>query len=257
MTKDFTTWCDIEEEKVNGHDLRLLTAKDSELKSLIWALIGTLPAHYAAPQRIAAIFKKFGKQKAAAYIESKLPKSKTGKSSDLGEILSTEYIDAHTRFEVPIKRLRWRDHREMAMRGDDVIGIHVPEKGQVELLKVEAKSRASLKTQTVDEARVVLNRDGGLPSPHALGFVAERLHEIGNETLGDLIDDIQLNKQIKPSQVEHMLFTFSGNAPRKFLTADLKLYEGTIRQDSVGLQVEEHQNFIAKVYENLKLDHDA
>jgi hypothetical protein len=257
MTIDFTSWCDIDKDEVNGHDLRLLIAKDPELKSIVWALAGTLPAHYAAPQRIAAILKKFGKEKAAAFIASKIPTSKTGKSSDLGEIFSTEYIDAHTRFGAPIKRLRWRDHREVAMRGDDVIGIDASEKGPVWLLKAEAKSRASLKTQTVEEARAALNRDDGLPSPHALGFVAERLHEIGNETLGDLIDDIQLNKQIKRTHVEHLLFTFSGNAPRDFLAADLESYRGKIRQNSVGLRVKGHQDFIAEVYDNIEVDDDA
>jgi hypothetical protein len=257
MTIDFSSWCDIDEDQVNSHDLRLLTAKDAGLKSFVWALASTLPAHYAAPHRIAAVLRKFGKNKAADYIASKLPTSKTGKSSDIGEILSTEYIDAHTRFDAPIKRLRWRDHREMAMRGDDVIGIDASGKGPVGFLKAEAKSRASLKTQTVEEARAALNRDDGLPSPHALGFVAERLHEIGNETLSDVIDDIQLNKQIKPTQVEHLLFTFSGNASRDFLAADLTSYKGTIRQTSVGVRVKGHQHFIAEVYDNIEVDHDA
>jgi hypothetical protein len=252
MTIEFTSWCNIDTDDVTGHHLHLLEAKDTKLKAAIWALAGTLPGHYAAPKRIAAVLKKFGKEMAASYIESKMPASKTGKSSDLGEILSTEYIDAHTSFEAPIKRLRWRDHREMAMRGDDVIGVEVPDKGTLRFLKAEAKSRASLKTRTVEEARAALNKDGGLPSPHALGFLAERLHEIGNEELGDLIDEIQLKTQIKRAQVEHLLFTFSGNAPKEFLVADLKSYKGKIQQNSVGLRVKEHQDFIAKVYDQNK-----
>ena len=46
------------------------------------------------------------------------------RSGDLGEIYATEWIDAHSGgYRAPIKRLRWKDHRNMAMRGDDVIGI--------------------------------------------------------------------------------------------------------------------------------------
>lgn len=36
----------------------------------------------------------------------------------------TEWIEAHSGgYYAPIKRLRWKDHRNTAMRGDDVIGI--------------------------------------------------------------------------------------------------------------------------------------
>ena len=46
------------------------------------------------------------------------------RSGDLGEIYATEWIDSsERRLRAPIKRLRWKDHRNMAMRGDDVIGI--------------------------------------------------------------------------------------------------------------------------------------
>ena len=45
-----------------------------------------------------------------------------------------------------------------------------------------------------------------------------------------------------------MLFTFTGNNPENFLTADLNNYTGTIDQFSVGLRVEDHQAFIKVVY---------
>ena len=44
----------------------------------------------------------------------------------LGEILATEAVPAIVpTFQVPIKRLRWLDGRESALRGEDVIGISV------------------------------------------------------------------------------------------------------------------------------------
>ena len=62
--------------------------------------------------------------RAAALIESKLPTTTQIRFGDLGEIYATEWIDAHSgSYRAPIKRLRWKDHRNMAMRGDDVIGI--------------------------------------------------------------------------------------------------------------------------------------
>ena len=55
-----------------------------------------------------------------------------GYSATGGEIYATEWIDAHSGgYRAPIKRLRWKDHRNMAMRGEDVIletaRRHVPE----------------------------------------------------------------------------------------------------------------------------------
>ena len=117
-------------------------------------------------------------------MKTKLPTKKNIRSGDLGEILSTEFIDAETPYQVSIKRLRWKDHRDMAMRGDDVIGI-IPasEDKKINFLKTEAKSRAALNTATVQQARAALNDHDGLPSPHALAFVADRLYEMGNEEL--------------------------------------------------------------------------
>jgi len=106
-------------------------------------------------------------------VRQKLPESKAIRSGDLGEILATEYIAESTPYEVPIKGLRWKDHRNMAMRGDDVIGIEQnPENGRLKFLKSEAKSRAALAAGVVVDARTALEKDGGLPSPHALAFVS-------------------------------------------------------------------------------------
>lgn len=49
----------------------------------------------------------------------------------------------------------------MAMRGDDVIGMILDPKTQrLRFLRTEAKSRAALKTKTLNEARAGLDKDG-------------------------------------------------------------------------------------------------
>jgi len=118
---------------------------------------------YASPDRIAHILEKLGKSKAAAYVREKLPKGNKPRSGDLGEILATQYIDECTEYDVPIRRLRWKDHREMAMRGDDVIGIGSAEVDlPIRFIKSETKSRLALSTAVVLEARLALNDNGGL-----------------------------------------------------------------------------------------------
>lgn len=66
--------------------------------------------------------------------------------------------------------------------------------------------------------------------------------------LADAINAAQLKYGIRSEQVEHLLFTFSGDSPIKHLSGNLEAYRGAIPQHAVGLCVETHQNFIAKVY---------
>ena len=53
--------------------------------------------------------------------------------------MATDYIEEETGYTVPIRKLRWRDHMNMSMRGDDVIGIVItPQNQTLKFLKAEA-----------------------------------------------------------------------------------------------------------------------
>ncbi|HEY1779934.1 MAG TPA: DUF1837 domain-containing protein [Roseiarcus sp.] len=186
-----------------------------------------------------------------------LPQTPQIRSGDLGEIYATEWIDAQSGgYRAPIKRLRWKDHRNMAMRGDDVIGmIHDPATQRLRFLKTEAKSRIELRAQTLTEARAGLDKDGGLPSAHALSFISARLFELGNDLpLVDAIDDALLRHGIPVDSVRHLLFTFSGNAPQALLAQSLQAYPGPVGQWGVGLHVNGHAAFVGAVYAQIIAD---
>jgi hypothetical protein len=247
--------CHATNQAVGGHSLNLLVLAEANVKAACQVAATAVPDHYASPERIAKILKQYGKKKAAKYLLQKIPTSVKTRSGDLGEILATEYIDDCTGYKAPIRRLRWKDNREMSMRGDDVIAVVAPTNSHpLKLLKAEVKSRAALKTKTIEEAREGLNRNGGLPSPHALEFVADRLLEIGNEKLADAITLALLNG-ISPKQVTNLLFTLSENAPDAFLIADLKGCSGHAAQISVGLRIPTHQKFIAAVFDAVETNH--
>lgn len=251
----FSDWSEEEEEQVGGHPLRLLILTEGHKDIARDLVVSVVPEHYASPGKLARIFEKLGKKAVADFLRAELPKRTSLRSGDLGEIFATEYIDERTEFTAPVKRLRWKDHREMAMRGDDVIGIRLMEEGgRTRFLKVEAKSEASLQARTIGKARDALDGDGGLPSNHALSFMSQRLHEMGREELADAIDRAQLRDGIVSGQVRHMLFAFSGNDPAGFLRADLETYSGPFLQQSVGLRITGHQEFIASVFEGVLED---
>src|SRR5487761_2392473 len=192
-----------------------MTGQAANLATGIQATAAIVPAHYASEEQVARALARLGKPRAAALIEGKLPTTKAIRSGDLGEIYATEWIDSHSGgYCAPIKRLRWKDHRNMAMRGDDVIGLLQDQATQrLHFLKTEAKSRVSLTAQVLTDARGGLDKDGGLPSAHALSFISARLLELDNAPLADAIDDALLKHGIPAQSVRHLLFTFSGNSP--------------------------------------------
>ena len=249
---DFLLWCDQAVEDVGPHVLHVVTARAADTPHGRDVVAQVVPGHYAAEERVAAILRRLGKPAAADYIEGKLPTTKAMRSGDLGEILATEYIATLTPYSVPVKRLRWKDHRNMAMRGDDVIGmLRDAATGHLRFLKAESKSRAALAAAVIAEAREGLEKDGGLPSPHALEFISDRLMEIGEDDLANAIDDALLKHGIPPNTVRHLLFTFSGNDPSDGLRASLQAYAGPIRQHGVGLRIPAHVDFVASVFDQV------
>ncbi|WP_143541036.1 hypothetical protein [Rhizobium anhuiense] len=101
----------------------------------------------------------------------------------------------------------------------------------------------------VTSPRTALDKDGGLPSAHALSYVADRLAEIGNEALSDAILNAQLKVGIQTQNVRHLTFVLSGNNPEPHLTTSLQAYAGGVEQWTVGLRIEGHAAFVAAVYD--------
>ena len=154
-------------------------------------------------------------------------------------------------FDVPVRRLRYKDGREMALRGDDFIGVKYSEDDGLRLLKGESKSRSMLAETTITQARTSLNRDNGRCTPASLLFVADRLLEReGDEAdLGRALRKEIGMKSLRPSRIDHVLFTISGNTPPSALQVDLDGADEGRNHTVINVRVEDHQEFIADVYE--------
>ena len=63
--------------------------------------------------------KRLGYKVAAKILSEAMPQTPKGRSGDLGEILATELVEEEIGLRVPVRRLRYKDGRNMAMRGDD------------------------------------------------------------------------------------------------------------------------------------------
>lgn len=241
----------VEESKLNNN-FKILTLKSEEFDNIKSSLIGVLSDYYVDPQSIADTLSRLGKEAASKKLLEKIPEAKNIRSGDIGEVLASDFIEESLGYNVPIRKLRWRDHRNMAMRGDDVIGIIVDQQQQtIKFLKAEAKANKKLGRGILDDARKELDLDDGFPAPHALQFVADRLRETGNLALSDLIEKVQLVDGIRANQVEHLLFTFTASNPATLQKESFDAYDGNIKQTSVGFRVTEHQELIAGVYQGV------
>lgn len=159
----FADWCQEAEEDVGEHQLTILTTVPANLSIGRDGAALLVPTHYASEERVAALLDRLGKPAAANFIRNKLPESMKIRSGDLGEIFATEYVGESTMYTVPIKRLRWKDHRNMSMRGDDLIAVLFPDDGSpIQFMKGETKSGPHLRQQFCPKRE--------LPSTRTMGF---------------------------------------------------------------------------------------
>lgn len=249
----YETWCDATKTKDKRKYYWTYVEKDGGRAEVQENLAETIRSHYDRLERIAEDVEQLGYKNAAKILSEAMPQTPKGRSGDLGEILATELVEEEIGLRVPVRRLRYKDGRNMAMRGDDFIGAGYDVVGKkLWLLKGEAKSNKLLGKATVTSARKVLDRDNGHCTPASLLFVANRLldsNDADDNALGrSLRDEVGL-KSLRADRINHMLFTVSGNGPHASLKEDLDA-AGTNRDHYVvNIHVEDHQDFIAAIYQ--------
>ncbi len=246
-------WADQESTQVEPHTVQMHTMRGEHRQPAIEIVSALLPSHYVAPGRLARILDRNGRAASAQALRDRLPTRATGRSGDLGEVVGAEYVRENLEFTI-INRLRWKDSREMAMRGEDLLAIRVAADGTPNFLKGEVKSRARLGPGVVRKASKTLLSDHGLPSAHSLQFFADRLGEAGLGHLQDLVDEACLLRRMPVSQVTHLLLTVSGNSSAGMLTDTLDGISSEPRRYAVGIVVSEHGGFVKDVFARAHAD---
>jgi hypothetical protein len=245
----YKDWCDVGTTDVGTQrKLHLLLerkgARDAKQDDIVKAVY----SHYEDPDFLAARIKRLGFAKASKVLEEQFPKTKKARSGHVGEILATEAVAALLpEFTVPLKRLRWLDGRESALRGEDIIGVN-RQGNRSRFLKGESKSRVAITPSVITEARKALEANNGRPSPHAMAFIMKRLFEIGNDDLAIVFEQYVADNTISAENIVHLLFTFTGNDASPSLQADLSGYAGQIEQHAANLRIADHAAFIKKIY---------
>jgi hypothetical protein len=247
----FADWCDSQRDNNERKRLWKFTERAEGRAVIAGAFPDILRSHYDDADRIADDIRELGFAGAAAILAERLPRTARARSGELGEVLATELVEEELGFDVPVRRLRYKDGREMALRGDDFIGARVDEAGNLYLLKGESKSRAALAAAVIQEARAALSRDDGRPTATSLLFVADRLMERDDDdaVLGRTIRTEVAFRTVPAARIDHVLFTLSGNAAPQALADDLQAADADRTHTVIHLRIEDHQDFIRISYE--------
>lgn len=250
---DVEQWCSFQRTANGRKSLWLVAEIVGGRASIYDALIAACRAHYDDLDRIAEDVAALGYANAAAILAERLPQTARARSGELGEILATEIVENQLDYEVPIRRLRYKDGREMALRGDDFIGIQQDDVNQLSFLKGEAKSRQAMDAATIEEARRVLSRDDGRPTPISLLFVADQLISKGEPyaNLGRRLRHEVALRATPAGRITHVLFSLCGNDASVFLATDLAGADAGRPHISIQLRILDHQDFIRDVYEEV------
>ena len=248
----YQEWCRYERKVDGTKTLWRLTERDGSRNEILKDLSNRVRDHYISRKEIARLLEALDFHKAAEITRILLPIKARGRSGDLGEILAAEFVEENLNFEVPVKRLRDKDHRDMPMRGDDIIAVGYDNKKRLRILKGEAKSARRLSGATVAEARERLEEDYGRPSAHSLIFIARKLIESedpGRKELGEHILKEAANSTIPKKRLAHLLFTLCGKEMQEVVLGDFYVADGEREQHSVNLRIEDHGEFVDVVYE--------
>lgn len=249
----FKEWCECTGTNHTIHKKDILKAKKDKNDYAIKNIAQLAKNHYVNPEHMAERLKELGFEKTGKILQTSLPTSKKTRSGDLGEILGTEYIRQELQFDVPINRLRWKDHRELPLRGDDIIGIKMSKTKKPELLKAECKSAKTFSKSILKQAAEKLIENNGLPSGHSLTFIASRLREEKRNSEALVFEKISLDGLSAASKRMHLFFVFSQNDSEKIIDEYLQETKSKIPQNLVGVVITEHQEFIRTVFENIKV----
>lgn len=258
MTFEYNKHCTISNlSSEQNKNFRLLQLNEKEYQVFIDWLVAIAPEHYYdLSSELIRLGTKYAKETASKLVNNQLlahlPTKKTIQSGDIGEILTRHYIDQETGFSTLMFKLRFKDHNEMAMRGDDVLAFQLnDDPTKIRFLKGESKSAQGLSTDVMNDARRGLDTHDGKPPTHSVQFIIDRLRE---QQKTDISDNIAIKVHvsgIQGSDVEHLLFTFTTSPPENLQKTNLDNYQGPITQHYISFRDRRHQEIIQTVFDKI------
>lgn len=133
--------------------------------------------HHFHERRVADQLAALGHAKAAAFFASEMPRPDRTRKGNFGEVIASEHLVQRHGYKMPVLKLRYRDHRDMPMRGEDMIAFEVDEDDRITRLIVgEAKTVVQYAVDVVRRAHARL-ASAFNPRPMTLSMLAAILYD--------------------------------------------------------------------------------
>lgn len=235
-------------QRIFGCHVLLLFKEKCNNKEIINGLNNILKGHYISSSILARQVRDHGEEKTAEIIKYLLPLEPKARSGDFGEIVAAEIAECHLGFTVPVRKLQYKDDRNMSLRGDDIIAIMHDDQSRLVFLKGESKCHETLSKSVVSDAFSALEKNDGRPNRHSVLFIANLLRRESNDNLATEMEDAVLSG-FTNNPVKHMLFVLTGSNP-ELLLVELLNNIVTSKQTcyAVGVRICNHRDFINSVY---------
>jgi hypothetical protein len=188
----------------------------SDGKVLIQPLREMLVKHHASEEKLKRakamrqILKKRGRHATVKGLRL-FPTSANTRKGNLAESLLSEYVDATGKASTLVYRLRHNPNIDQSMKGDDLLAFQF-DNTKTSIVVGEAKFRARADKAVVIAICDALQRSkqGGVPM--SLQFVADRLFEMGEKSLGEKVLQCALDYVDKKVVIDYAGFLLADEA---------------------------------------------
>lgn len=169
--------------------------------------------HHTHRARVAHLLADLGYAATAAEIAARLPKNDRTRKGNFGEVVASEHLRQRHGYAMPVFKLRFRDHQNLPMRGEDIVAFVTDVNGTITRVCIgEAKTLVAFAGQTVTSAHERLEKTYR-PTPETLHMIAEILYERGEVAQAREMDRILQRLAAKTIEQENWIFVITDNAP--------------------------------------------
>jgi len=193
-----------------GH--RPIRERVGSRQKILEALRDAVRDHHVHPAAVAGALARRGFQAASEFLAARLPVDGRTRMGNFGEVLASEHLRQRYGYDMPVFKLRFMEHANMPMRGEDVVAFRLRDGRVIVGLCVgEAKTSQAFRSAEVVDAHRRLGT-AYHPHPVSLAMISNILHDAGN-ALGDQVDQVLETLGTRSFPRDNWIFIITGNRP--------------------------------------------
>ena len=169
--------------------------------------------HHCHIRQVAECLDDLGFKATAAHLAQQLPSDHRTRMGNFGEVVASEHLRQRHGYDMPVFKLRYRDHLEMTMRGEDVVAFLRDGDSITTVCYGEAKAIERYSSRTVEDAhsrlRVIYEK-----LPGTLRLMATVLRDKGDHSFARAVEHVMRESAWQTYPSHNWILLVTGNAPR-------------------------------------------